>query len=308
MFIQRFALGNALGPRTTTNDFEKGCRGLEGVGIPYNPSQQELSPYSSNQSLDQSDSTATSTHSIVSSSSSESSEDPSSLIFVGPEGIMIGKACAAFLANKGSQILAVEEWLQAGGNSKEYDSIPDFLQSYEELLNPELRVWSSKDGGLSSRWIKGLISSDAFFLGKKVNGGRNTEGINIGDTGGEFERYRFAKRVVELRRREKKVLRTELAARWKGKGKEGTEEEVLVDLASAASLYTEEGNISQDESRDSCFKITEGVSFESGQTDEEVDEDEVEYLDLFTNGIYYSHLVRKFSLDFSLFTDHLHVV
>lgn len=214
---------------------------------------------------------------------------------------MIGQACAAFLANKGAQILEVEEWLNVGGNSKEFDSIPEFLQNYEELLTPELRVWSSKEGGLPSKWIKGIISSDAFFLGKGVNVGRSVEGVDIGDTGGEFERYRFAKRVVELRRKEKKVLRTELASRKKGKGKEAIDEEVLANLDDLALSDTEDDDVVQEDSRDSCRKTTEGVRFESDQIDEEVDEDEVEYLDLFTNGIYYSHLVRKILLSFLFF-------
>ncbi|KAG9050578.1 hypothetical protein FS837_004436 [Tulasnella sp. UAMH 9824] len=58
------------------------------------------------------------------------------------------------------------------------------------LLSPGSRppaIWS-RNGGLTARWVRGLISSDDFFI-----------------NGGERERYDFATRVVEMRRREFKL-------------------------------------------------------------------------------------------------------
>ncbi|KAG8951623.1 hypothetical protein FRC04_005911 [Tulasnella sp. 424] len=63
--------------------------------------------------------------------------------------------------------------------------------SQSHLLSPGSRppaVWS-RNGGLTARWVRGLISSDDFFI-----------------NGGERERYDFATRVVEMRRREVKLV------------------------------------------------------------------------------------------------------
>ncbi|KAG8931727.1 hypothetical protein FRC01_000930 [Tulasnella sp. 417] len=62
--------------------------------------------------------------------------------------------------------------------------------SKSHLLSPGSRppaIWS-RNGGLTARWVRGLISSDDFFI-----------------NGGERERYDFATRVVEMRRRELKL-------------------------------------------------------------------------------------------------------
>lgn len=62
--------------------------------------------------------------------------------------------------------------------------------SKSHLLSPGSRppaIWS-RNGGLTARWVRGLISSDDFFI-----------------NGGEKERYDFATRVVEMRRREVKL-------------------------------------------------------------------------------------------------------
>ncbi|KIO16433.1 hypothetical protein M407DRAFT_33920 [Tulasnella calospora MUT 4182] len=62
--------------------------------------------------------------------------------------------------------------------------------SKSHLLAPGSRppaIWS-RNGGLTARWVRGLISSDDFFI-----------------NGGERERYDFATRVVEMRRREVKL-------------------------------------------------------------------------------------------------------
>ncbi|KAG8906224.1 hypothetical protein FRB99_007371 [Tulasnella sp. 403] len=61
---------------------------------------------------------------------------------------------------------------------------------HSQLLGPNSRppaIWS-RSGGLPARWVRGLFSSDDLFI-----------------KGGERERYDFATRVVELRRREAKA-------------------------------------------------------------------------------------------------------
>ncbi|KAG8984668.1 hypothetical protein FRB90_005182, partial [Tulasnella sp. 427] len=63
--------------------------------------------------------------------------------------------------------------------------------SRSHLLSPGSRpppIWS-RNGGLTARWVRGLISSDDFFV-----------------HGGEKERYDFATKVVEMRRREVKLV------------------------------------------------------------------------------------------------------
>jgi hypothetical protein len=99
-----------------------------------------------------------------------------------------------------------------------------------------LCIWSH--GGLPAHWIRAVVSSDALFV-------KN-----------EMERYRFAKRVVELRRLGRAMDRVDA---------------VTGDLG----LKEESDDGSQEE------------------WDEEEEDEEAELQEIFKSGIYYSHMVRR---------------
>jgi hypothetical protein len=80
----------------------------------------------------------------------------------------IGEATACWLARWGPDILPLEETSGV--------SMPSLDRDAQRPV-----IWAR--GGLNSKWIKALVSSDALFVK------------------GERERYEFAKSVVDLRRR-----------------------------------------------------------------------------------------------------------
>lgn len=281
----RFALGHGLGSLASETDLGIGCRGLEGVGTPYNLPRSRTRTHSG----------APSSQSFDPSASTNSAFTSYSPIFVGPEGERVGEACACWLAKWGSDILGVEEWISEGGNAEEFDVVPPILSAHPELKTPELRVWSSLPGGMSSSWIRGVISSDAFFLGSTCSSGSTKGDVHDSRAGGEFERYLFAKRVVELRRKEKLRIK-ECNSRKKGKGVMPNSDDENSDVEASDRITDEDVTLSDDgSSKCSDSKRTEcqafgGISGHSSVDEEELDEEE--YIELFSSGIHYSHLVR----------------
>ncbi|KAF8060968.1 hypothetical protein FPV67DRAFT_1423050 [Lyophyllum atratum] len=110
----------------------------------------------------------------------------------------IGEACACWLARWGVDLLPYEERMDENASSKDRDSpvssrkrsktVPsgsfspdgdDSLGKSEALSIP--LIWSR--GGLNAKWVAAIVSADTFFVR------------------GERERYEFARRVVELRRK-----------------------------------------------------------------------------------------------------------
>ncbi|KNZ78178.1 hypothetical protein J132_01703 [Termitomyces sp. J132] len=105
----------------------------------------------------------------------------------------IGEACACWLAKWGVDIFHFEEqqeslaaWRERSihstrkrSKSAPSGSVPIAAVKAEEYCVPS--IWSR--GGLSAKWIAAIISADTFFIR------------------GERERYDFARRVVELRRK-----------------------------------------------------------------------------------------------------------
>ena len=264
---------------------------MEEVGIPYRiPTTASV----------ESDSAAS-----LSSSTSPSDQSPSH--FVGPEGEAVGEACACFLAKWGYDIFRVEEWL-ANHDTPERDTndLPRILQERPGLIPGSIRVWSSLPGGISSRFVRGIISSDAFFIS---NPGEETN-ATAGE--GEWERYLFAKRVVEFRRNEQAgVRRMDLERRELAREKLKARENLARKLRNLAEGFGGLGiggdGVGMDggddaKSTDSDGKETECPEEEDYSREWEnegesvvVDEDEVEYAELFATGIYYSQLVRHTS-------------
>jgi hypothetical protein len=124
----------------------------------------------------------------------------SPLFVYGASSNRIGEACASFLAKWGVDLLVDEEGQvqpqsQSPGTS---ESIVDlnkpilnrqtsFATSWRPISSPP-RIWSQ---GLSPEWVRGIISSDEFFVKS------------------ELQRYDVAKRVVDMRRRLRGILAPE---------------------------------------------------------------------------------------------------
>lgn len=111
--------------------------------------------------------------------------------FYGAVGNRIGEAAACFLARWGVDLFAIEEDGLRPSSSASAPSPPPPLSFVAPSsmhgtggvnigsIPNAARIWARV---LSARWVRGLISSDAFFVQ------------------GELKRYEFARRVVELRR------------------------------------------------------------------------------------------------------------
>jgi hypothetical protein len=290
-----FALGQGLGPASSTANFHAGLRGLEGVGTPYDFPRSRTTTNGSFVS------STYSTASSISGDETSPCEDSESSSFVGPEGERVGEACACWLAKWGSEVLAVEEWLEEGGNPAEYDQLPDILRLHPDLTPPPLRVWSSLPGGMSARWVRGIISSDAFFVRSSV--GRHHPSVlseRATGIGGELDRYLFARRVVELRRRER-ATRSEDRVRSKGasggdcvtpQSESESFEVAMGTVMSELDRRESEGGEGAGE-EDTSAKETEQCNTPTlpDSSDDGVDLDELEYTELFEGGIHYSHLV-----------------
>lgn len=306
--MDSFALGDGLGITATLCEDSIGLRGLEGVGNPYSPNRSRTATQDSTGTY------ATSVLSSITSISQVGTEDSSrersrahsfdqfkdQSIFVGPEGERVGEACACWLSKWSSEVLAVEEWLEGH---------PERAEKIQSVSQP-LRLWSSRTGGLPSNWVRVLIASDAFFLGSSV--ARSKREPPDGGTGldGEFERYCFAKRVVEFRRREKVAerkaeegrLATRLAkgknkARWADTSERRASADPVDEMGTLSLSDFDDADLSTDGSEEgSAQKCRDSVHSLAVEEEPSQDVDEEEYVDLFSNGIHYSHLVSPLNI------------
>jgi len=128
--------------------------------------------------------------------------------FYGAIGNRIGEAAACFLARWGVDLFTTEEGglpsapafaaafpqggttTTAGGVNIHNNTTTNgaYARPHQALVVSAWQIWTR---GLSARWVRGLISSDTFFVQ------------------GELKRYEFARRVVELRRNLNGVIREE---------------------------------------------------------------------------------------------------
>ncbi|KAK4049650.1 hypothetical protein OIV83_003925 [Microbotryomycetes sp. JL201] len=201
-------------------------------------------------------------------------------LFVGPEGERVGEACACWLAKWGSDILHVEEWLASEGADEDAISLSVTANGVVPSP-PPLVVWSSKPGGLSARWVRGIISSDAFFVpfSNSPNDAEiDLDSLDLG-TDGEFQRYLFAKRVVQMRRSECAQRRRE-----------------SVDSAAERLQHVtlqDDGSETGENDSQKC-----GTRAELLLDKVELDaDDEAEYDELFAGGIHYSHMLQYVAAD-----------
>lgn len=282
-----FALGGGLGSSVAGQ--ELGCRGLESVGVPFEVPRSRTTTSSSSSFTDRS-------HSSSSSSDEHRTQEP--LLFVGPENESVGEAAACYLAKWGHDIFGVEEWLAGRPQSSTPAELPQLLVEQPHLRPPPLRVWSSLRGGISARWVRGVISSDTFFVTPNKVG---TDGV----PNGEWERYQFAKRVVEFRRKERIEQRGKDAERRRaraGKSVVRQSSQSLEESMSSASLQSEVDELGGIDALDADSNGKETRDEDSlllahdWDLEGEADQDELEYAELFKTGIHYSHLVRRQSV------------
>ena len=309
-----FALGHGLGRNASELELDGPCRGLESVATPWDAGRSRSTTYTPSMSS----SFAGSVH------PEESYEhDEAGPLFVGPEGVRVGEAVVCWLAKWAGEVLTVEAQL-ASGSGVVAPAGADL-----GLAAPPMKVWSSAVGGLPSRWVKGIISSDAFFLSPLSSDHFRPAGAPPLDPSlgpdGEFGRYMFARRVVELRRRDKAAL-SEAAGKRKplpghlsalrrqastgdssilslsgagqaaGLNSRGTslyERSVYEQALDGLTLDSEVGMSETDESEadeDRKCGANDSVLNDGGEG-EWCDGDEAEYQELFSYGIHYSHLV-----------------
>ncbi|SNX82501.1 uncharacterized protein MEPE_01207 [Melanopsichium pennsylvanicum] len=180
----------------------------------------------------------------------------------------------------------------------------------ERMPSPRLRVWSYPS--MPSIWVRAIISSDSFFVPS------------------ELHRYEFAKKVTEFRRKQKALINVldRLIDGWTHEGEEKKRETEASDSSkkmggatkapssSAASSDAGDGFGFKAFRRASSFNDDDDVDAattplqeawndcaESTTFSASLDEDEAEYEELFSSGIYYSHMpfqaLNKISLDVS---------
>jgi hypothetical protein len=198
--------------------------------------------------------------------------------YYGAPSDKIGEVCACWLLRWGADVLLAEEQMQVDEDAQDcplYIStftlprgVLPMSQSFtpgndssfnitQSLAAPHPTVWCHpKLGGIPAAWVRTIISSDSFWIRS------------------EWDRYDMARRVVAMRR---------------GHRDDFVEADENVVEAQDDSL---EGETSQDtasERHGKSSKSTTGDSEASlhGSVDEE---DEEEYAQLFSQGIYYTHM------------------
>lgn len=182
----------------------------------------------------------------------------------------------------------------------------------ERMPSPRLRVWSYPS--MPSAWVRAIISSDGFFVPS------------------ELHRYEFAKKVVEFRRKQKALIGVldRLIDDWmrEDEGRRDQNEADASDSTKKMGGAPKAGSSSAASSDAGdgfgfkAFRRTESVGgedhlntastplqeawkdgVESTILSPSLDEDEAEYEELFSSGIYYSHMpfqaLNKISADIS---------
>ncbi|KAN0060663.1 hypothetical protein ACQY0O_007321 [Thecaphora frezii] len=271
----------------------------------------------------------------------------------------IGEACACWLAQWGVDVLEAEEAAEQVRSQElqdhitacrresdlrklsvhagrvltgEVDLLGPSLLPYGEMPDPEsplsipyVQVWSYPT--MPSSWVRALISSDSFFVRS------------------EWDRYSFAKRIVEMRRLQKERLASVDAFLWSQCEEELCEGASQVDSTSEGSHRARPSSPSPsppatsfrgfgfseplasldrlDSGNDVRFErfgssrhrrgsISTRVDMADDDDDDDADraaggddddEDEREYTQLFSSGIYYTHMsfqeLNKISSDLS---------
>ncbi|CDS00050.1 hypothetical protein [Sporisorium scitamineum] len=183
----------------------------------------------------------------------------------------------------------------------------------ERMPSPRLRVWSYPS--MPSSWVRAIISSDGFFVPS------------------ELHRYEFAKKVVEFRRKQKALINVldRMIQEWMREDEEvDTKKQTDASGSSkkmgAAPKASSSSAASSDAGDGFGFKAFRRTTSSVGDADDvapastplqeawndgmdsttfsaSLDEDEAEYEELFTSGIYYSHMpfqaLNKISTDVS---------
>jgi hypothetical protein len=179
---------------------------------------------------------------------------PAEGFFYGDAAERVGEACACWLSRWTNEVLAAEE-------------------KQPETATPAFRIFSwTALGGLSSEWIRILLSSDSLFLDRDA--AAETSGTS------ELRRYALAKRVVELRRRQKTAwLASEQAPSFLD-----LQQDMLDDLTDDPESGPEDAKRTMRGGR--RHRRARTMSSIHGFV---VEDDEAEYERIFSEGIYFTH-------------------
>ena len=195
----RFAIGEGLADPLIERDLP--CAGLDAVGKPWLGAATPQSPASGG------------------------------LLWYGEAADRIGQTAACWLARWAAEVLPYEEAQSLAPPVTDLvaDDLRQLFERMPSARPPPIAIWSlSERGGLTDRWVRALIGSDGLYL-EPTRGGRDdgSETDAAVGTSSELQRYDLAKRVVELRRRQRVAL------------DEGADEPVGVDEDEYAAIFAE---------------------------------------------------------------------
>lgn len=241
----------------------------------------------------------------------------------------IGEACVCWFARWGfdifelessmerERVIEIETWISMCREDRDYARLAvlrdrlhtgdvDLLHTSmlprgrmpdpkERMPSPRLRVWSYPS--MPSSWVRAIISSDAFFVPS------------------EQHRYEFAKKVVEFRRRQKALINVldRLIDDWIRKDEDKIPASEASKKAGGATKASTHSAALSDAGDGFGFKAFRRTSSVGGNDDADaaaatplqeawndgvdptsfspsIDQDEAEYEELFSSGIYYSHM------------------
>lgn len=124
-----------------------------------------------------------------------------SQLYNGGPAQKIGRVCANWLSRWASDLIGLEEALS--GLDEEVIMPPSSDETalrirWASVQRPPMRLWR-RGGGLTSKWVRVLISSNALFLSQKIFGPDGVDCVGVSD---EWRRYGLARRVWKIRERE----------------------------------------------------------------------------------------------------------
>jgi len=204
--------------------------------------------------------------------------------YYGAQSDKIGEVCSCWLLRWGADVLLAEEQMQFDEDGQDHPSyittftlprnvlpVPQSLTPGNDshsnisqaLPSPNPTVWCHpKLGGIPASWVRTIISSDSFWIRS------------------EWDRYDVARRVIAMRR----GYRDDFVEADENVGDESLDEGVDADADADESIANEQ--------HEEPVKVASSTTDDSGASflGSVDDEDEEEYSQLFSQGIYYTHM------------------
>lgn len=201
--------------------------------------------------------------------------------FYGAQSDKIGEACSCWLLRWGADVLLAEEQLHRHNSGQAWlVKMPDYILPFGKmpvphslaqddhpnqvatlLRPPHPTVWRHpRLGGIPAQWVRSIISSDSFWIRE------------------EWDRYDVARRVVAMRRS---------FVGGPGLSDESDDEEAITKQTSQHDTFDVQSHYSK---RSRPLQGTDGIVSAARYDPAEQERDEAEYVQLFSEGIYYTHM------------------